>query len=85
MPHHKSAVKRIKTTKRDRARNVSVRSELKSLLKKMTEAPMDKSLASETSSALDRAVKKGIVKKAVANRRKSRIALAANRAQAKAS
>lgn len=85
MPHHKSAEKRIRITKRDREHNVAVRSELKTILKKASEAPADKSLASEASSLLDRAVKKGVIKKAVANRRKSRLALAANRSQAKAS
>ncbi|MGE5175491.1 MAG: 30S ribosomal protein S20 [Hyphomicrobiales bacterium] len=85
MPHHKSAVKRIRITKRDRKHNVAVRSELKTVLKKMEEAPADKELASKASSLLDRAVKKGVIKKAVANRRKSRLALAANRARAKAS
>ena len=85
MPHHKSAVKRIKTTKRDRTRNIGVRSELKTLLKKMSEDPTNKELAIKTVSLLDRAVKKGVVKKAVANRRKSRLAQAANRVAAKAS
>lgn len=85
MPHHKSAVKRIRITKRDNTRNTAIRSELKTLLKKMSEAPTNKELASKTTSLLDRAVKKGVIKKAVANRRKSRTALAANRAAAKAS
>jgi ribosomal protein S20 len=39
----------------------------------------------ETVSSLDRAVKKGVLKKAVANRRKSRLALLANRTAAKKS
>jgi ribosomal protein S20 len=42
MPHHKSAVKRMRTSKRDRNKNIAVRSELKSLLKKMTDKPADK-------------------------------------------
>jgi len=85
MPHHKSAVKRLRTAKRDRTKNIAVRSELKTLLKKVSEEPMNKSLTSRTVSTLDRAVKKGVIKKAVANRRKSRLAKAANRVQAKAS
>ncbi len=83
MPHHKSAVKRMRTSKRDRTKNIAVRSELKTLLKKMTEAPTDKDVMRMTVSELDRAVKKGVVKKAVANRRKSRLAKAANRAAVK--
>jgi small subunit ribosomal protein S20 len=83
MPHHKSAVKRVRTNKRDQTKNIAVRSELKSLLKKMADKPTDKDVMKMTVSQLDRAVKKGVVKKAVANRRKSRLALAANRAMAK--
>jgi small subunit ribosomal protein S20 len=83
MPHHKSAVKRIRTTKRDRAKNLGVRSQLKTLIKKIQEEPANKQLMSETVSTLDRAVKNGVIKKAVANRRKSRLALMANRAAAK--
>jgi len=83
MPHHKSAVKRMRTTKRDRTKNINVRTELKSNLKKSAEEPKNNELMRETVSLLDRAVKKGVVKKAVANRRKSRLALAANRATAK--
>ena len=79
MPHHKSAVKRMRTTKRDKAKNVAVRSELKTLLKRMSEKPTDKDVMRLTVSELDRAVKKGVIKKAVANRRKSRLAKAANR------
>lgn len=85
MPHHKSAVKRMRTTKRDRTKNVNVRSELKSLLKRTVETPKDSALMRETVSQLDRAVKKGVLKKAVANRRKSRLALLANRTAGKAS
>ena len=85
MPHHKSAVKRMRTTKRDRAKNINVRSELKSMLKRTVEEPKNKELMRDTVSSLDRAVKKGVLKKAVANRRKSRLALLANRTAAKKS
>ena len=85
MPHHKSAVKRMRTSKRDRTKNINVRSELKSLLKRTVEEPKNKELMRDTVSSLDRAVKKGVLKKAVANRRKSRLALLANRTAAKKS
>jgi len=85
MPHHKSAVKRMRTTKRDRTKNINVRSELKSMLKRTVEEPKNKELMRDTVSTLDRAVKKGVLKKAVANRRKSRLALLANRTAAKKS
>jgi small subunit ribosomal protein S20 len=83
MPHHKSAVKRMRTTKRDRTRNISVKTGLKSALKKVSETPTDKEVIRTTVSLLDRAVRKGVLPKAAANRRKSRLALAANRAAKK--
>ena len=79
MPHHKSAIKRVRTNKRDQTKNIEVRSELKTLRKKMVEEPQNKDVMRMTVAQLDRAVKKGVIKKAVANRRKSRLALAANR------
>lgn len=85
MPHHKSAIKRIRSAKRDRIRNTSIKSEIKSLLKKVQETPADKEVARLTVSKIDRAVRKGIIPKAVANRRKSRLALMINRAGKKAS
>ncbi|HKW50507.1 MAG TPA: 30S ribosomal protein S20 [Candidatus Eisenbacteria bacterium] len=85
MPHHKSAIKRIRSAKRDRIRNTSIKSEIKSLLKRVQETPADKEVARLTVSKIDRAVRKGIIPKAVANRRKSRLALMINRAGKKAS
>ncbi len=85
MPHHKSAVKRMRTAKRARVRNASVKSEIKTWLKKIQESPANKELASMTVSKLDRAVRKGIIPKAVANRRKSRLARMINRTGSKAS
>jgi len=85
MPHHKSAEKRMRTSKRDRTRNIAVKSGIKSSLKKASEDPSNKEVARATASLLDRAVRKGVVAKAVANRRKSRLAKAANRAATKAS
>jgi small subunit ribosomal protein S20 len=80
MPHHKSAVKRIRTAKRSRTKNVAVRAEIKTWLKKLAEAPSNKEVARMTVSKLDRAVRKGVIPKSVANRRKSRLALMINRA-----
>jgi len=85
MPHHKSAVKRMRTAKRDRIKNTSIKSEIKSMLKRVQETPTDKEVARLTVSKIDRAVRKGVIPKAVANRRKSRLALMINRAGKKAS
>ena len=56
MPHHKSAVKRMRTAKRDRIKNTSIKSEIKSLLKKAQETPANKEIARLTVSKLDRRV-----------------------------
>ena len=85
MPHHKSAIKRIRTAKRDRIRNTSIKSEIKSLVKKVQETPADKEVARVAVSKIDRAVRKGVIPKSVANRRKSRLALMINRTAKKAS
>ncbi len=85
MPHHKSAEKRMRTSKRDRARNTAVKSGIKTSLKKASEDPANKDVMRAATSLLDRAVRKGVVAKAVANRRKSRLAKAANRAATKTS
>lgn len=85
MPHHKSAVKRMRTAKKAQLKNASVKSEIRTYLKKMQEEPGNADLARQTSAKLDRAVRKGVIPKSVANRRKSRLALAVNRAKKKAS
>jgi small subunit ribosomal protein S20 len=79
MPQHKSAEKRVTTNMRDQKRNTTVKSELKTHLKKVYQTPEDKELIRATVSKLDRAVRKGVIAKAVANRRKSRIAKMVNR------
>lgn len=84
MPRHKSAVKRVSTNMRDQKRNLAVKSELKTLLKKAKEEPGNKALMDSVASKLDRAVKKGVLHKTVANRRKSRLALMVNRSGSKA-
>jgi small subunit ribosomal protein S20 len=79
MPQHKSAAKRMKTSKRDQLRNAGVKSELKTILKKATEESGNASVMNFAASRLDRAVRKGVIPKAVANRRKSRLARLRNR------
>lgn len=79
MPHHKSAAKRIKTNMRDQIRNTAVKSELKTVLKRAAQAPENEATIQDAASKLDRAVRKGVIPKAVANRRKSRLALLRNR------
>jgi len=85
MPHHKSAVKRIRTAKKSRNRNTAVKTEIKTWLKKVTDNPVNKEVARMTVSKIDRAVRKGVIPKSVANRRKSRLALMINRSAKKTS
>lgn len=80
MPQHKSAEKRVRTNRRDQERNAVVKSELKTLLKKTRQEPTNEALMREVVAKLDRAVRKGVIHKTVANRRKSRLAHQANRA-----
>jgi small subunit ribosomal protein S20 len=84
MPRHKSNFKRMRTSKKQNERNRSVKSSMKTLAKKLIAAPAEdaETLMRELSSELDRAVKKGVIPKQRADRKKSRIARAANRAKA---
>jgi small subunit ribosomal protein S20 len=79
MPRHKSAVKRVSTNARDQQRNLTVKSELKTLLKRARQEPGNEPLMRSVAAKLDRAVKKGVLHKTVANRRKSRLAKMVNR------
>jgi small subunit ribosomal protein S20 len=84
MPRHKSNFKRMRTSKKENARNRQVKSTIKTLNKTLLAASGDDADAAmrELSSELDRAVKKGVIPRRRANRKKSRIALAANRKKA---
>jgi len=76
MPQHKSAWKRMRTSAKDRARNREVRSRLRLSIRAYREAtPMEKAdLLARTVSEVDNAHRKGVLKKATANRIKSRLA-----------
>lgn len=80
MANIKSQIKRIRTNEKRRLRNQSVKSELKTLVRKTREAVEagDKELAIEslktTSRKLDKAVSKGVIHKNQAANRKSKLA-----------
>ncbi len=82
MPNIKSAIKRVKTSEKSRLRNRSIKSGLltarRSLEKAMAEG--DKTVInaalSNYASKLDKAAKRGVIKRNVANRKKSRTTLA---------
>lgn len=80
MANLKSAKKRIRSNERKRLRNVRVKSNIKTEIKKVEQAISEGNLEvaktqfSEMASILDSAATKGIIKKNTASRKKSRIA-----------
>jgi small subunit ribosomal protein S20 len=81
MPNTKSAERRSRNSARKQVRNHSVKSKLKTLEKSylglLSGATRDQATASyrSISSALDKAAKTGVIHKATADRKKSRLAL----------
>lgn len=72
MPIIKSAIKRAKQTIKRRDRNVGIKKDIKEATKAFVAEPTAKSL-STAQSELDTAVKKGLIKKNTASRRKARL------------
>ncbi len=85
MPQHKSAVKSIRQSEKHRQRNRAVRSEVRTAVRRFEEAPLAEKAAElcRAVSALDNAVRKGILKDQTASRKKSRLARALNALVAK--
>jgi small subunit ribosomal protein S20 len=87
MPNTKSAERRVRSSARKQARNTSVKSRLHSLEKKyqtlVTAGKKDEAASAlkDVASAFDKAAKTGIVHKATASRKKSRLTLQLNRAK----
>lgn len=82
MPIIKSAVKRMRQTAKRRERNVGIKKDIKGAVKAFVAEPSSKSL-SKAQSELDKAVKKGLIKKNTAARRKASLAAAAKKAGVK--
>lgn len=82
MPIIKSAVKRMRQTAKRRERNVGIKKDIKTAVKAFVAEPSAKSL-SKAHSELDKAVKKGLIKKNTAARRKSALSAAAKKAGVK--
>jgi small subunit ribosomal protein S20 len=80
MAHTKSTIKRIKQDKKKHLRNMSVKSSVRTVIKKYQTAVEEndkgaKELLNAAYAALDRAASKGVIKKETASRKKSRLAL----------
>lgn len=90
MPNTKSAERRARNSAKKHVGNQSVKSELKTLEKRylgtLSAGNKDQALSSfrSVSSALDKAAKTGVIHRATANRKKSRLAIRLNAASAAA-
>lgn len=82
MPIIKSAIKRAKQTLKRRERNIGIKKDVKTAVKAFIAAPSAKTLAT-TQSEIDTAVKKGLIKKNTAARRKSALSKIAKKAGVK--
>ena len=79
MPIIKSAIKRSKQTFKRRERNNSIKKDIKTAVKAFSAEPSAKTLAA-AQSEIDTAVKKGLIKKNTAARRKSALSKIAKKA-----
>lgn len=79
MPIIKSAIKRAKQTLKRRERNISIKKDIKTAVKAFSAEPSAKALAA-AQSEIDTAVKKGLIKKNTAARRKSALSKIAKKA-----
>ena len=88
MPNTKSAKRRVRSSERKRVRNVADRSKVKTLEKSYLAAVKSgkKDIAATALkavvSAMDKAAKKGVIKKGTVNRKKSRLAIKLNKVAA---
>ena len=84
LPNIKSAMKRVKVNEKKNLRNRMIKSAMKTQVKKFETAlsagEVDGKLLSATQGAIDKAVKKGVIHKNAANRKKARLAKAAAKA-----
>lgn len=88
MPNIKSAIKRVEVNKRRTVENRGLKSEVQSVVKKYNallasgKVEEAENSYSHVVSVIDGAVSKGVLKKETADRKKSRLALALNKAKA---
>jgi small subunit ribosomal protein S20 len=75
LPHKKSAIKRLRQDEKITARNKAVKSRVATVMKKARTAPEGEREAAvrQAVSVVDKAAKVGVIKKATANRKKSRL------------
>ncbi|MHC0035849.1 30S ribosomal protein S20 [Pseudoneobacillus sp. C159] len=86
MPNIKSAIKRVKTTEKRNAHNATVKSTMRTAVKKAEAAIVSneenaQAMLSTAASKLDKAAQKGLIHKKAAARKKSRLMKKMNAAQ----
>jgi len=82
MAHHKSAIKRIRTSNKARERNRQYRSKMRTVMRRVHESENDETRRTNLHHAcaiLDRLVSKGVIHRNTAARRKSKLNLYVNR------
>lgn len=79
MANIKSSIKRIKTNEKKRKANVPVKSTMKGSIKRIEKSEDKKEALRKATKAIDKAAKKGIIKKETAARKKSRLAKKVNK------
>jgi len=82
LPQKKSAKKRLRQNEKLNARNRAVRSRMATVVKKVQSAPAEEreQALRAAVSVIDKAVKVGVIKKATADRKKSRLMKAGRQA-----
>lgn len=73
MPITQSAKKALRQNKRRRVRNLAATAAWKKAVKQAKKTPRDKELLARAYQALDKAAKRGVIKKNTASRKKSRL------------
>nr|WP_122013573.1 30S ribosomal protein S20 [Maliibacterium massiliense] len=78
MPNIKSAIKRVKVSRSENARNRSIKSSVKTAVKKyegaLAAGEANEQSLSAVTAAVDKAVAKGVMHKNTANRKKAQLA-----------
>ena len=73
MPNIKSAKKRVSVCKRQSEENIPVRGSMRTAVKKASKDLTNKDLINDAFKKIDNALKKGVIKKNTAARKKSRL------------
>lgn len=79
MANIKSSIKRAKTNEKRKKENIPVKSKMKGAVKRLLKAENKEEALRKATKAIDKAAKKGVIKKETAARKKSRLAKKVNK------